>query len=647
MPSANINTSLDLNASYEEAKELIESTKTYKELRQDYERLSKRAGDSFEQKKQDVSQSLDKAKELQKRYQREIRTQFEQLLTLNTISGGRGSNTTRYIKAKLIQTLTLIQPKILELLQNNVIEAIGCDEQQTYTNQSLYIKVNTLDLFNLLKKDPDSDIGKVLYEKQSIQIQNNPFSFNRELYQRIQSGQPYSVDNGQNYKGASGQNLFDIQYVELNNIGEVGPWFKIDLNNRVNNINKVSSFVTDYYKTINVIDFTSIISNIMECITGCISIKANVGLTEAEDTSKFLLLIQRILGLCFDDNTKEIDVAGTSKVSELDDIDESFFEFTDIDLRNINTRITNIKNGVVQFEDCDNVILPVNFQNILDSLNNLNFVPDNDLASAADSITDTLTSNPEWEGFALQGNVEASVNFNFVKLLIHGLISSILSPKVLIPIYIMIKALGKNFIDKINSLVDFMKVFRKFAINFISQVGAIFIEQLFEIIKKDILILVQSILRDIAVERLGKKYAMVIKLIQILLIVARFVSDWRKCKSVIDEILSIIQIATNGIGFGGINNNLPLPLVFAAQILEGYSETRAFIGTIRECQKIGIPTGPLPSGAPNLNILQIFSQLKSQAKEDATNNKVQIAIPPLSITPAGLTIPKDAFGKKF
>ena len=647
MPSININTSLDLDASYEEAKELIESTKRYKELRQDYEKLSKRAGNSFEQKKQDVLQSLDKAKELQKRYQREIRTQFEQLLTLNTISGGRGSNTTKYIKTKLIQTLTLIQPKILELLQNNVIEAIGCEEQQTYTNQSLYIKVSTLDLFKLLQKDPDSDVGKILYERKPIQIQNDPFSFNRELYQRIQSGQPYSVDNGQNYKGASGQNLFDIQYVELNNIGEVGPWFKIDLNNRVNNINKVSSFVTDYYKTINVIDFTSIISNIMECITGCISIKANVGLTEAEDTSKFLLLIQRILGLCFDENTKEIDVAGTSKISELDDIDESFFEFTDIDLRNINNRISNIKNGVVQFEDCNNVILPVNFQNILDSLNNLNFVPDNDLATAADNITSVVTSNPEWEGFALQGNIEASVNFNFVKLLIHGLISSILSPKVLIPIYIMIKALGKNFTDKINSLVDFMKVFRKFAINFISQVGAIFIEQLFEIIKKDILILVQSILRDIAVERLGKKYAMVIKLIQILLIVARFVSDWRKCKSVIDEILSIIQVATNGIGFGGVNNNLPLPLVFAAQILEGYSETRAFIGTIRECQKIGIPTGPLPSGAPNLNILQIYSHLKAQAKEDATNNKVQIAIPPLSITPAGLTIPKDAFGKKF
>jgi len=177
---------------------------------------------------------------------------------------------------------------------------------------------------------------------------------NKELYTRIQSGQPYSTDNGQQYIGQSGQALFDIQYVDTNNIGETGPWFKVTLPNRANNINKVGTFLADYYRTTKVVEFTNIMANIMESLSGAISISANVGVAQAEDTNKLMLIIQRVLGLCFD-NKKEIDVSGIAKLAELDDIDESFFEFTDIDLRNIDQRVTNIKNGVVEFEDCGNV----------------------------------------------------------------------------------------------------------------------------------------------------------------------------------------------------------------------------------------------------------------------------------------------------
>ena len=135
---------------------------------------------------------------------------------------------------------------------------------------------------------------------------------------------------------------------------------------------------------------------------------------------------------------------------------------------------------------------------------------------------------------------------------------------------------------------------------------------------------------------------MILKLIQLLLLIAQFISDWRKCKSVIDEILWLLKIATTG--WGG---EIPLPLLFASQLLDGYSESRAFIGAIEELQKLGIPTGPLPDGSPNLDVLKMLGQMKSMAKEEAENGKVQIAVGPLSITPAGLTVPSSAFGKKM
>jgi hypothetical protein len=147
---------------------------------------------------------------------------------------------------------------------------------------------------------------------------------------------------------------------------------------------------------------------------------------------------------------------------------------------------------------------------------------------------------------------------------------------------------------------------------------------------------------DVAKETSDKRIVMILKLIQLLLLIAQFISDWRRCKSVVDELLWLLKIATSGIGGGGI----PLPLLFASQLLGGYSESRAFLGAIEEMQKLGIPTGPMPDGSPNLEVLSKFAQMKAMAKEDAENGKVQIAVGPLSITPAGLTVPASAYGKK-
>ena len=635
--------SLDLNADYKKVQDKVSATKSYTNLKSQYSAAKKKAGESFDDKKSDVTQSLNKVKEQTKRYEKQIKNQFEQLLDINNVTGGKGSNSIKYVKKLLLQTLKNIEPKILEILSEEALNAVGCDQQQMFNSQSLYIKVSSIDLGGLLKKDPTSSIGKVLYEKDPIQIQQYPFSLNKELYRRIESGQPYSVDNGQLYIGQSGQNLFDIQYVETDNLGQTGPWYKVTLVNRVNNINKVGEFMVDYYKTIKIVDYHNIMASIMESLSGAISIQANVGLVQAEDATKFQLILQRILGLCFDNKT-EIDVSGVAKVAELDGVDNSFFEFTEIDLRNIDLKVNNIKNGVVEYENCDNVKLPVDSEAILNSLNNLLFVPDSDLVNVSDALTQSLTDNPNWSGLAISGNINAAVNLNFVKLLVQGLVISILTPKILLPIFTMLKSLGNTVTDKINSFMDFAKNFKSFVFNLVSKIGGIFVKELFELIKKDIKNLIQQVIKDVAKEKGDKRIIIILKLIQLLLVIIQFINDWRKCKSVVDELLWLLKIATSGFGGG---QGIPLPLLFASQLMEGYSESRAFLGAIEEMQKLGIPTGPMPDGSPNLEVLSKFAQMKAMANEEAENGKVQIAVGPLSITPAGLTVPASAFGKKL
>ena len=93
--------------------------------------------------------------------------------------------------------------------------------------------------------------------------------------------------------------------------------------------------------------------------------------------------------MCFD-SRREIDVSGVAKVAELDGVDDTFFELTEVDLRQIEIKIDNIQNGVVEFEDCGNVKLPVNYDDILNDLGTLNFIEDKDLVDAADALTQTL-----------------------------------------------------------------------------------------------------------------------------------------------------------------------------------------------------------------------------------------------------------------
>jgi hypothetical protein len=632
--------SLDINFDYNKIQKKVNSTKSFADVKSQYDSVNKKAGESFEKTKSSVSESLNSVKNQTKRYQKQVKNQFEQLLDLSNTTGGNGSGSPSYIKRLLIRTIKNVQPRLRTIVIKDCLTALGCDQQQTYTQGPVYVKVSSIDLFNRLLIDPQDEVGAIIYEKKSIQVGQIPFSMNRELHELTQTSTSYT------HKGKSGQDLFTIKYLEnlppaLGNV--TGPWYEVDLMAR-NNPLKVGEFMVDYYDTIRMAEDTDIIGSIMESLCGAVSMKVDAGISQVENASKYELILARILGLCFDSGGNEIDTSGIAKVSELDAIDDSFFEFTDIDLRNIETRVKNIKNGVIQFEDCDDILLPVNFNEIISALGTLNFYEGTEFENAADNITDVLSNNPAWIGAGINITPQVVVDTNFIKLITNGMISALITPKMILPIIVMYKALGNILADSIKTFTDFAKIFKKFFINLVSKVGAIFVEELFKLIKEDILKLIQQIIADIVKEKVFKKYAMILKLIALLLAVISVISDYRKCKSLIDEIFAILNLINlPGLGGGGI----PLPLLFASQLLDGYSESRAFIGVIEELQNMGIPTGAMPSGAPNLEMLGKFGQMKAMAIEDAENNKIQIAIGPLTMTPAGLTVPSSAYGKKF
>jgi len=631
--------SLDINFDYNKIQKKLNATKSFTDIKSQYNDATKKTGESFEKTKSQVSESLTSVKNQTKRYQRQVKNQFEQLLDLTNTSGGNGSGSPKYIKRLLIRTIKNVQPRLRTIVIKDCLTALGCDQQQTYTTGPVYVKVGSIDLFNRLFIDPQDEVGVVIYEKNLPQPNQIPYSMNRKLYE-------LTTNNNliYNYKGKSGQDLFDIQYSDTDGNGVTGGWFKIDLKAR-NNPLKVGEFMVDYYDTIRMSEDTDIIASIMESLSGAISMKVNAGTSQVENASQAELILARILGLCFDSGGSdgEIDTSGISKIAELDGIDDSFFEFTEIDLRNIDIRTANIKKGIIQFEDCDNIDLPVNFNEIVGALGQLNFYEGSEFEDAANNISDVLANNPAWVGVGINIDPQVVVDTNFIKLITNGMIGALITPKMILPIIVMYKALGNTLADNIKSFVDFAKIFKKFFINLVSKVGAIFVEELYKLIKEDILKLVQQVIQDIVKEKIVKKYAMILKLLALLLAIIGLITDYRKCKNLIDDILALLNLL-NVPGFG---SSIPLPILYASQLLDGYSESRAFIGAIEEMQNLGIPTGAMPSGAPNFDLLGRFGQMKAMALEEAENNKLQVAVGPLLVTPAFLTVPTSSYGKKF
>lgn len=311
-----------------------------------------------------------------------------------------------------------------------------------------------------------------------------------------------------------------------------------------------------------------------------------------------------MLGLCFDDR-REIDVAGTSKVPELDGVDEQFFEMTDIDLRNIDTTINNSKLGVVQYQDCTQVNLPVNTQGVFKTLS---LIDDQAAPGKIDAITNNLLNSiadsPDWPKL---DTLKISINTKFIKEIAISIMKAILSPKVLLPMMIMLKSIQQSVVDTINGIVDFSKKFKTLIINVTSKLGAYFVKILYDLILKDIKDLLRIVVRDILKNKKNKRVRVILRLLRILdlgKIVIGVVNDYRQCKNLIDSILNAINKALSA-GF----INIPAPLLALAEGRPGFDNTRAFLNVLAEYQKIGIPTGPMPDGSPNLGLLAKYAEI--------------------------------------
>lgn len=645
--------SLDLNKDYKDAKNKINAHKTTVDLRKNEAKLLiNQTADNFTTRKSDVLKQLDDLGDVTQRAQQQIKTQFDELIDLFKMSVPANQNTNSptidFLLKQLLESAQNTKSRISEVFVDDIISTIGCSQEQTFTpNIDFYIKVNQIDLSKLLTNSPVESPYDIIYEQTQPINGSFPYSMDRQLFERIQtSGVSFSSINGQNYIGASGNQLFDITYVTSYIDGTstiYGDFYKIRLNNRITG-NNLSDFLRDYYGSIEFLNFNKIAATIINLLFNSINISGGLTTNEIEDRTKFSIILQRILGLCFD-SRKEIDVSGTAKLSDLDSLDDSFFELTGFDLRNINDEINNIQNGVVEFTDCDNIKVPVDINGSLNEIRKIIATPENKKVDKFIESINELSENNNWKLSLPTGlNINLVIKEDIIRIIPKAILLSILTPKALLGLMMGVKILGSTIGDSVEDFETFLQNFKKMIINIMSRIGSIFVEEIFKLLKKNLKLLVEVLLTEIVRESKDKRLKIISGVVFVLLQLASFVSDFRECKSVIDEILKTLNL-----GLASLNIGIPTFILASSSILGGFSPVRAASNVIEELQKRGIPTGDMPSGAPNLGIIAMSSQIKATYDEQLANGKTEIYIPPLAVIAlgGGTTLPNKGVGKSY
>ena len=693
---------LDVTNADEKINSRISALKTSVDVLKSEKDLKKSVGDSFQKAQETITSQLDKIKDLQKRFQREPPNSLDQLLNFLGETRGKNIATLKYLRRKILDTSSAMEPKMIAILKEESIKALGCSQEQTYKGNNpslfqiqplstipqgpndgfLYIPVQSVDFFSNLKNSPDSQIGKTYYEKPEPTADPifrpfggiETFPMNKQLNKLMESsnlGRSMNQILGKDYAGVSGQPLFDVQYTLNNGLGISGNFFRVALIDRVDNsgntVNKVGEFIADYYSTIKVMDNVDVTAQLVNIISQAINIKGEVGFGELDKQSRFALIVQRILGLCFD-NRREIDVSGIAKIGELDGVDESFWELNEIDLRNIEQTIANVQKGVIEFEDCENVKLPVDAENLIEQLIQFRDFTASTVEQqiqTTEEILDSISQNPEWSALIPSNfNVGIAINQQIIKKIPLAIAAAVLTPKVLLPIFTVMAItqsaatftynqavtsantqitsantliasantmqtqIGQEGSNIITSGEDFLKKWKTFSIAMLSRINEEFLKTLYEVLKKDILGLIAVIIQDIEKSKKLKKYAIILRLLELTIIVARLINDYKRCKSLLSSILLLLNLI-NGIGkkplIGG-RQDIPLPLLLAASLLPGFSPERATINFIEKLQELGIPTGVLPDGSPNLMLLYNLMTNKAIDEERAANEKIRVVL---------------------
>ncbi len=557
-------------------------------------------------------------------------------------------------------------PRIDDILYEEIIKAFNCDLSMLVPvvgdglNGPIVIRASEIDLLKQLFNDPNSDVGKYMYEQvplASYPIGATPFPVNRFLRELIfnNTSAVFPSGNGpttrQTIYGRSGRPLFDMEVIPAvlpatDTIIEIYPYYKVDTDPAQFNYQTAPGTSTgptapvtgaqkftfiellkDYFENIRLIEMQNLLGALMEILSGFMSVRNKAfNIEDLLGLEKFLNSIEKILESCDGADLNEINTESVSHLSELYD-DDSFFEFSTEEERNINLEVKRKSQNVLTLQSCGSLDIPIDNSIVDKGVNEIlaSFVPKEQLAAFDLTLQRASNYSASNAGYDLTlGSISLPVEIDFkenlIKKLPQILAYCIMNPKGVLPIVLTAKLLNQSETLP-NSLEMFQKIFKRVFIRVIKEILAEVGKQLLILAKEQLLKIIRELIKRKLDEKNKKKIRLIRKLLDILLPLIIELQEAKNCKEIFDAILKALMANMPDIPFG-----VPPFLVSAAKLRPGTSALGTFERLIGKLQSQGIPVGDMPDGSPNVFLLSQFSLIQSIDDEMTENGAVSSVI---------------------
>jgi hypothetical protein len=472
------------------------------------------------------------------------------------------------------------------------------------------IKPKEIDFLNMLRVDPESDYGKLMYEKENIV--NNKEKINRNLYDEFVNKTGYT------YTTPSNKDLFTAKWDSNTQTFNI-----TGLTQGITTGITVNQFLDDYYSNMEWPDINHILRNAMLLTIKAANVSANkkgvsIGTSlsgmedplswspELDDAINYLeRMLNKLFAFCNNRGRMLSGQTATELLNENEEDDEFYFDFDDvegIDLEEEDAR----KRKVLKFKDCNNFEVPYNatimedFIYLEDKLNRNDWVRKTLDKSAMDAY--------EQSDFSIElPDYQLSINLGFILNIPKAVVMSIISPKMFLPIVTIYKLFTPDIsIDTNITAAEIMRRLKKLFKCVITELFWKFLRELWKKLKADLKNFLQRIIRRILREKLKRYYIVVMALISLLKKIIENGLD--NCADLFAAIGAAIDGALDSSGVG----SLPNALLLMADKLPGFSAIKTHMESVEKMKASGVFTGDV-NGEPNYLMAAFLANTTSMA----------------------------------
>ncbi len=627
--------------------------------------IKARSRTNFRAEESEEKTNMRKKEQKQKRSERRKERSQKRAATVQNIReklkplhDAMDSEYAKILRTVIKQAISNVIPTIPEIIIQEILRAFNCDLSTEIPvvgdglTNSMIIRIDQVDLFKQLKETPDVGVGKYFYEANQFNTgipypYQSPFPLNRFLHFIIQNpNTQYQVP------GASGKRLFTIEFDGIDSF-VISPHYKggnnavvfDDSNNSFpGNGTKftVAEFLRDYFDNIRVIELQNILGALLEINAGLGFSFRNDGPINFADIlqiNNFIGVLNKIMVACDGLDLGEVSTETISHLAELVD-DDSFYSFNAEEEQNFYVEAKRKSKGIMKFDGCDGIEIPLDPTIFED---------------AADDIIATLNEGGDgYKAFdmILQTGVEGSVaksdpafkelNWNWKVHFMEELVIqfpqiimlALMSTKVILPIVMVAKITNNNTLLAANPS-EFVKLFKRVFVRICRAILKEVLKIVFKILKQFLTKLLIIYIKKLLATQQGKRVKMILALIQTLLPFIADLNNAKNCKEILMIILKMIEAVGIDVPFA------PPPkfLQFAAMARSGTNSMRVFEKLTVKLENLGIPTGDMPDGTPNLFMLSQFALAESMDEEETINGVVHgVLFPTIANGPPGAVL---------